>query len=76
MQRQVARELGNKQYVYDLKDELIVSSYSDSPKEAWDIWLSDKRDHLAQPSSLIRIVKQLVRDHGMESLDQYCKGTD
>lgn len=76
IQRQVARELGNEQYVDDLKDELIVSSYSHSPKEAWDILLSDKRDDLAQLPSLIRIVKQLVRDTGMQSLDELSDSPD
>lgn len=69
IQRQVARELGNEQYIDELKDELVVISYADSPKEAWDILLNDKRNNLAQLPSLIRIAKQLVREYGMESFD-------
>lgn len=70
IQRQVARELRYERYVDHLKDESIVSSYSESPKEAWAILLSDERDDLAQLPSLILIAKQLVRKHGMDSLDE------
>ena len=75
-QRQVARELGNEQFVDELQDESIVSSHSESPIQAWDILLNDKRDDLVQLPSLIRVAKQLVREHGMASLDELSDSLD
>ena len=76
IQRQIARELGNEQYVDELQDESIVSSFSDSPEEAWDILLNDKRDDLAQLPSLIRVAQELVRKNGMGSLDELSDSLD
>lgn len=70
IRRQVSRKLGNEEYLDELTDELAISSYSGTPKDAWNMLVNDDRDDVAQLPALIRVAKALVTKYGIGSLDQ------